>query len=340
MRRNVVAQIRSVDDVTADPGGIQGHVVPWPAVRVIRGADLAPPSDAVILSVMPRIAAAPGPTERPARIPRSPWTGSAGPGTKESHMPTRDRAPDGAPCWVDLTTRDVDGARKFYADVFGWTSTDPDPDFGGYFMFSHDGVPIAGGTSPMSPEIPDNWLVYLATPDAAAATARATEHGGEIVAPAMAVATLGTMAIIRDPGGAVVGMWQPDTFPGFVQYAEPGTPQWSEVHTRNFADVAAFYPAVFGWETKSMGDTDEFRYTVATHGEENIAGVMDGSNWLPEGVPSHWTVYFGVSDADATIERIVAGGGSVIMPVEDTPYGRLAAVADPTGAIFRVMQAG
>jgi predicted enzyme related to lactoylglutathione lyase len=254
-------------------------------------------------------------------------------------MPTRDHAPEGAPCWVDLMTRDVDGARKFYSDVFGWTSTDPDAEFGGYFMFYSDGDPVGGGMAPTGPEVPDCWTVYLASPDAAASVARVTEHGGEIVAPTMAVGTLGTMAVVRDPGGAVVGIWQADTFPGFVRYAEPGTAQWSEVYTRDFAEVAAFYPAVFGWETESMGDTDEFRYTVGKRGEENLAGVMDGSNWLPEGVPSHWSVYFGVDDADATITKIVAGGGSVIMPAEDTPYGRLAAVADPTGAAFRIMQA-
>jgi predicted enzyme related to lactoylglutathione lyase len=235
-------------------------------------------------------------------------------------------------------TTDVDGARKFYSEVFGWTSSDPDPDFGGYFMFSSDGDSVAGGMSPTSPEIPDCWTVYLATPDAAAAAARVTEHGGHVIAPPMAVGDMGTMAVVSDPGGAVIGMWQPGTFPGFVRYAEPGTPQWCEVHTRNYDEVVAFYPAVFGWTTRTMSDTDEFRYTVAVEGEENLAGLMDATNWLPEHVPAHWAVYFGVADADATIAKILELGGSVVMPAEDTPYGRIAAVADPTGAQFRVMQ--
>lgn len=48
-------------------------------------------------------------------------------------MPTRDTAPAGAPCWVDLMSSDIERSRAFYSQVFGWTAEDPDPDFGGYF---------------------------------------------------------------------------------------------------------------------------------------------------------------------------------------------------------------
>ena len=64
---------------------------------------------------------------------------------------------------------------------------------------------------------------------------------------------------------------------------------------------------------------------------------MDASAFLPEGVPAHWSVYIRVADTDATIAAITGHGGSVVMPAEDTPYGRLATVADPTGANFKIM---
>ena len=77
-------------------------------------------------------------------------------------MPTRERTPIGAPCWVDLMTSDVDGARAFYTRVFGWTAEDPNPEFGGYFSFLKDGVPVAGGMTNMAGEgVPDMWQVYL-----------------------------------------------------------------------------------------------------------------------------------------------------------------------------------
>jgi uncharacterized protein len=64
---------------------------------------------------------------------------------------------------------------------------------------------------------------------------------------------------------------------------------------------------------------------------------MDASGFLPEGVPAHWVVYFGTEDADATLAKITSLGGSVVMPAEDTPYGRLAEAADPTGVHFKLV---
>jgi uncharacterized protein len=63
---------------------------------------------------------------------------------------------------------------------------------------------------------------------------------------------------------------------------------------------------------------------------------MDGADFLPEGVPSTWTTYFGADDVDKTLQVITDNGGAVLRPAEDTPYGRLAAAADPTGAAFNL----
>jgi len=57
----------------------------------------------------------------------------------------------------------------------------------------------------------------------------------------------------------------------------------------------------------------------------------------PDGVPAHWSVYFGVDDTDAALAQIVDLGGSILMAAQDTPYGRLASAADPTGAQFKLV---
>ena len=148
---------------------------------------------------------------------------------------------------------------------------------------------------------------------------------------------LRTMAVLADPSGAVIGAWQPGAHRGFGVINEPNAPAWFELHTRDHRAAVDFYTTVFGWDAHTAADTDDFRYTTLGEGDEALAGVMDARNFLPEGVPSHWTVYFAVDDADATLERIVALGGAVVMPAEDTPYGRLAVAADPTGAQFRLL---
>jgi predicted enzyme related to lactoylglutathione lyase len=132
-------------------------------------------------------------------------------------------------------------------------------------------------------------------------------------------------------------MWQPAEFPGFGRVREHGTPGWFELHTRDFAASLDFYRDIFGWTTETVGDTDEFRYAVLKHGDEQLAGVMDASSFLPAGVPAHWSVYFAVDDTNAALRDIERLGGATVMPAEDTPYGRLAVATDPTGATFKLV---
>jgi predicted enzyme related to lactoylglutathione lyase len=253
-------------------------------------------------------------------------------------MPTRTTAALGSPAWVDLMTSDPESARTFYAGLFGWTADEPDEQFGGYFMFNRNGEPTAGCMSNANdPERPNVWSVYLATDDIEKTLAAAAEEGGTVVVPAMPVGDVGTMGFVTDPSGAVVGLWQPKEFPGFTTYAETGAPSWWELMTKDYPAAVRFYRDVFRWDTATMGDTDEFRYTVQMVGELQSAGIMDAAGFLPEAVPSHWSVYFAVDDADASLERVVELGGRAVLPAEDTPYGRLATAADPSGAQFKLI---
>jgi predicted enzyme related to lactoylglutathione lyase len=254
-------------------------------------------------------------------------------------MPTRDHAPIGAPCWADLWTSDVEGSRRFYAELFGWEAQEPSPEFGGYFMFTRDGIPTAGGMGDMGDmAADDSWKIYLATADIAKTVASAEAGGAEVMAPPMAVADLGTQAVLTDPTGARIGAWQPGTFPGFTVMEEHGAPSWFELYTRDHAAAIAFYRSVFGWDTNVVGDTDEFRYTTMHDPNRGIelAGVMDAALFLPEGQPAHWTIYWEVDDADAAVAEVKALGGSVVADAQDTPYGRMATVCDPAGAEFKL----
>lgn len=253
-------------------------------------------------------------------------------------MPKLDVAPVGAPCWVDLLTSDPERSEEFYGRLFGWTVEDPGADYGGYKNFLKDGVRVAGSMrNDGEGGVPDLWSVYLTVDDAEATVARAVDHGGQVMVPAMDVMSLGRMAVIVDAGGAVVGMWQPGDHTGFGIYAEANTPSWFELHAREYDTTVAFYREVFGWDAHTMSDTPEFRYTTLGTDEDARAGIMDSAAMLPEGAPPHWAVYFGVDDTDAALSEIVALGGDVVMPAEDSPYGRLAMAADATGALFRLV---
>jgi uncharacterized protein len=253
-------------------------------------------------------------------------------------MPTRDTAPIGAPCWVDLMTSDVARCRAFYSELFGWVAEEPNEQFGGYFNFSKNGVKVAGGMPAEPAAGPANvWSVYLATDDAAKTLEVSTANGATILLDAIQVADLGTMAVVADPGGAAIGLWQPGTHKGFGLIAEAGAPGWFELHTRDYDRAVAFYRDVFGWNTHIESDSADFRYTTARDGEQMVAGVMDDTGHVPDDVPAHWAVYFGTDDTDASLAKLVELGGSIVMPAEDTPYGRLAVATDPMGATFHLV---
>jgi predicted enzyme related to lactoylglutathione lyase len=254
-------------------------------------------------------------------------------------MTTRDSAPSGSPCWADLWTSDVEGSRKFYGELFGWEAQEPSPEFGGYFMFTRNGVPTAGAMGDMGDMAADNlWKIYLATDDIAKTLETAESCGAQVLSAAMPVADLGIQALLNDPTGAHHGAWQPGTFPGFTVLNEHGFPSWFELHTRDHAAAVAFYSAVYRWGTSTLGDSDEFRYTTMRdpEGKGDLAGIMDARAFLPEGAPAQWSIYWEVDETDATVAKVRALCGAVIAEPQDTPFGRLATVVDPAGAPFKL----
>jgi len=233
---------------------------------------------------------------------------------------------------------DAQQASLFYTESFGWTAeVSEDPQYGGYTVMSNDGGVVAGiGQAPDDAPFSNLWTTYLEVDDTEKATASAVESGAQIMMPAMRVGDQGSMAVLADPAGAAIGLWQPDQHRGFGVIGEAGAPVWHEVMSRNYDAALAFYARVFGWTLTTMEDSDEFRYSTASLGGDPFAGVMDANAILPEGVPSFWQFYIGVEDVDASVAKVEELGGSLIREPQDTPYGRMAGVADPLGAAFNL----
>jgi predicted enzyme related to lactoylglutathione lyase len=237
-------------------------------------------------------------------------------------------------------TSDIAKARHFYGELFGWEYQAGDEEkYGGYTTARKNGKMVAGLMQKDAEQagMPDMWSTYLRSDDAAATAAAVTANGGQVFMPPMDVPEQGHMAVFGDASGAAVGVWQPREMRGYELVAEPGAAAWHELHTKDYDAAVRLYQNVFNWDTDVMSDTPEFRYTTLGTGDSAKAGIMDASAYLPAEVPSNWQVYFNVEDTDASIEKAVSMGATVLDGPQDSPFGRVAMLADPTGATFKII---
>ena len=249
----------------------------------------------------------------------------------------------GEPVWMELTTTDANKATTFYGELFGWSFHDQGEDFGHYQIISQGGVDIGGAMVKQSEwgEMPDSFALYLNTPDIGASTTAVREAGGTVIVEPMAIGDQGSMAFYLDSTGAAIGAWQGA---GRVGMAKQGMFQtsWFELMTKHYEAALDFYPQVFGASLAAMHDPaagpgEVWNYSTIGEGEQAAAGICDASAFLPEQVPSYWRVYVSVPDVDETIATLTSLGGRVLDGPIDSPFGRLATVADDQGAMFQVI---
>ena len=299
--------------------------------------------DTQYLRGYPAAAAGPWPERPPAGVEgRRDYAGSLKGGLQmkiERHAP-------GAPCWVDLETTDQEAAKAFYGELFGWSYEDMPMDEAGhqrYSMASLGGSYAAAIYTQQDEQrqmgIPPHWSVHLTVDDVDATAGRVTELGGNLLMEPFDVFESGRMAVLSDPTGAAVALWQPRNHVGAgVQY-EPGAMVWCELMTTDPAAAAAFYTELLGLHSQSQTMEHGVEYTVLMAAGAPAAGLMA----LPDElramqIPPHWSVYFQVADVDATVAAVTAGGGAVNMPPTDiATVGRIAFVRDPQGAGLGLM---
>ncbi|MFG3044305.1 VOC family protein [Streptomyces sp. NPDC048241] len=244
---------------------------------------------------------------------------------------------EGTPCWADAMFTDLEGAKRFYGDVLGWTFGESSSEYGNYTQAYADGKAVAAVVPPMpGQEGASQWCLYFASPDAAATAAKIRENGGEVLMEPMRVGDFGTMVIAREPSGAVFGVWQGDAHEGFEAVAEPGAYCWSEVFTREPEKADAFLSGVFPYRMKEMAD-ERVDFRLFDLGADPVLGRMRMGEEFPPEVPSYVNVYFTVEDCDAAVARATGKGAVLRFGPMTSPFGRFAALTDPQGAHFSVI---
>jgi predicted enzyme related to lactoylglutathione lyase len=241
----------------------------------------------------------------------------------------------GAFSWADLTTPDQDAAKAFYSALFGWQITDmPVDESSSYSMAALDGKPVAAITPQPQQQrdngVPPLWNSYITVQDADAAVERAKELGANIHAPAFDVMQAGRTAVIQDPQGAYLLVWQPRDHIGARLVNAPGALCWNELGSPDMEGSARFYGELFGWKTTPMEGDMPYLVIVNSDGRSN-GGIRPP---MPPGAPPSWLVYFAVEDIDAAVAKVTELGGAVLGEPTDIGIARIAVVTDPQGGVL------
>lgn len=242
--------------------------------------------------------------------------------------------------WVDLNSHDMDRAKEFYGNLFGWDVDDVDTGDGpGYALFRNDGK-IVAGVGQMSDEmktegVPSMWNSYINVEGIEGIVTAAERRGATVVAPVMQVMDAGKMAFIRDPTGAIVAFWEAGTHVGAELVNQPGSFCWNELATRDVAAAKKFYSELFGWEYQDNPHAPSVYYIIKLKGRNNGGILQMTEDWGE--IPPIWMTYFAVSDVDEDAKRIEDLGGKLHHGPFDTAAGRLAVVSDDQGAMFHLI---
>lgn len=249
-------------------------------------------------------------------------------------MGERDSYPAGTFCWTDLGTTEGAEATAFYVRLFGWEADHlPAGADGVYTMFRLGDRDVAA-LYEMGPEergqLPAHWSSYISVADVEDAAARAGELGATVVAEPFDVMDSGRMAVLRDPAGAHVHLWEPGRHTGAGRVNEIGCMVWNELATPDVERAAAFYRDLLGWEAEA----DATGYASIRTPD----GINGGIRPLQPGEAPAWLVYFSTGSADEAVRLVREAGGAIIAGPMDVTVGRIAVVRDPQGAVLALYE--
>src|SRR5574340_1087753 len=247
-------------------------------------------------------------------------------------MPTTAHPP-GTFCWPELATMDVAAAAKFYSAVFGWDVVENTAETP-YAVFQVEGRDVGAAYTLLGDERrdPPHWNSYVSVASADEVAARAASLGGTIVEAPFDVVDAGRMAVLQDPSGAAVYLWEARQHIGAGVLNEEGALCWTELSTTDLENAERFYTALFGWTAKHGPLLDD--YVEFVNDDEPIGGMIQIEPELGKLSP-YWMPYFAVADVDEVLELAIDNGGSTIVPAFDIPnVGRMAIAHDPQGALF------
>jgi len=238
--------------------------------------------------------------------------------------------------WADLVTDDVLTARRFYAQLFGWTFWE----MGNYSIALNDDRPLCGmfqRPKPKDREAQPRWFGYISVSSVEKAQRAVVKAGGRVLAAPQKMPKRGEQAVFADPEGAVFGVVKssggdPEDF-----LADPGDWIWIELISRDAKKAGEFYSAVAGYEIVENTSQKKGDYVYVSEGYARAAALT-----IPQAqanVKPNWLLFVRVQNVRESLEKTKQLGGKVLLePKPELFDGKVAVIADPTGAAVGLLE--
>jgi len=245
--------------------------------------------------------------------------------------------------WHELLTTDPAAGAGFYSKVFGWNAQAWEGD-AAYTMLAHASGPVGGarvvGKDALADKAGPSWLTYVGVPDLTAALAAVEARGGRVIHPVTGLSSDGgRYAVIADPQGAAIGLYEPGAGMSSGGAGPMSGPvAWHELTAEDPAAALHFYKGIFGWDvlaTHDMGG-DVGSYSIFGIGTTQMGGAFkrarDGSSTRPR-----WLIYVHVPGVTASVATVLAAGGKVLNGPHQVPGGNwVAQVVDSHGVYLAI----
>jgi predicted enzyme related to lactoylglutathione lyase len=239
--------------------------------------------------------------------------------------------------WADLVTDDALVAQKFYSALFGWSFYD----YGGYFIGMNDDRPLCGMFQRPRPKdrvAEPRWFGYISVASVQRAQRAVVKAGGRVLAAPKTMSKRGEQAVFADAEGAVFGVVRSSSGDPEDFLAEPGDWIWIQLLSRDALKASEFYRAVGGYEIVENTNSNRLSdYVLVSEGyaRATVRTIQTPSakvqpTWLP------FVRVKNVGESVALAKQL--GGKALIEPKPEVIDGKVAVIADPTGAAIGILE--
>ncbi len=238
--------------------------------------------------------------------------------------------------WYDLYSTDMNSCENFYGNLFGWDfqrTNEFEPRVKTIFL---NGKPIGNMIGRDAEPGDSQWLCYISTNDVDGALAVTEANGGKIYRPAKDLPDRGRVGVGIDPQGAPFALLNSPVGDPIDDGVKPNRWLGCELWTTDADAAVKFYSTLAGYEVEVIDVHDKVQYRMLKVGGKRRAGVVS----IPwKEMKPEWLPYVAVENILAVLTKVEKQGGKVLIaPNMNVKEGRMAVVADPSGAVIGLHQ--